>query len=315
MRYIKNFSEELEVFKALGSELRISILNLLLENGKMSMNELAERLNITNGALTNHIRKLEACDLIRVNTDSAVHGNLKMCEPHLDKILFVLTRDLQPCNEFKSHLRAGQYSSYEIYPTCGLSTADSIVGEVDDPRFFAHQKHFDADILWFSKGYVEYLIPSIIPFGNKIDQISISAELSSEAPGSNEIWPSDIHFYLNDTFIGMWTSPGDFADMHGLFTPDWWFPNWNQYGLLKTLTIGYNGVFMDNVKISNVSIDQFHFDYRDTIRFRMAVPDTARHSGGLTIFGRGFGNYNQDIEFRIQYSPIYGENKSADMAP
>lgn len=64
MRYIKNFQEELDVFRALGSEIRISILNLLLENGKMSMNELAERLNITNGALTNHIRKLEGCDLI-----------------------------------------------------------------------------------------------------------------------------------------------------------------------------------------------------------------------------------------------------------
>ena len=36
MRYINNLSEELEVFKALGSEVRISILNLLLERGKMS---------------------------------------------------------------------------------------------------------------------------------------------------------------------------------------------------------------------------------------------------------------------------------------
>ena len=54
MRYINNLSEELEVFKALGSEVRISILNLLLERGKMSMNELAEQLDITNGAMTNH---------------------------------------------------------------------------------------------------------------------------------------------------------------------------------------------------------------------------------------------------------------------
>ena len=91
MRYINNLSEELEVFKALGSEVRISILNLLLERGKMSMNELAEQLNITNGAMTNHIRKLESADLIRVTSDPNVHGNLKLCEPHLDKILFILT--------------------------------------------------------------------------------------------------------------------------------------------------------------------------------------------------------------------------------
>lgn len=231
-------------------------------------------------------------------------ANLKLCEPHLDKILFILNRGIQYNNEYKSYLRAGQYSSYEVYPTCGISTTSSVIGEVDDARYFAHQKHFEADILWFSRGYVEYQIPSIIPYHNKIDQISISAELSSEAPGSNETWPSDIHFYLNNTFIGVWTSPGDYADVPGLFTPDWWFANWNQYGLLKTLTINRNGVFMDNERLSNVSIDQLHLDYRDKLFFRMEVPDSAKHIGGLTVFGRGFGNYNQDIEFRIQYSPL-----------
>ena len=38
----------------------------------MSMNELAEQLDITNGALTNHIRKLENADLIRVTSDPNV---------------------------------------------------------------------------------------------------------------------------------------------------------------------------------------------------------------------------------------------------
>ncbi len=99
MRYINNLSEELEVFKALGSEVRISILTLLLERGKMSMNELAEQLDITNGAMTNHIRKLESADLIRVTSDPNVHGNLKLCEPHLDKILFILNRGIQYNND------------------------------------------------------------------------------------------------------------------------------------------------------------------------------------------------------------------------
>ncbi len=61
---------------------------------------------------------------------------------------------------------------------------------------------------------------------------------------------------------------------------------------------------MDNERLSNVSIDQLHLDYRDKLFFRMEVPDSAKHIGGLTVFGRGFGNYNQDIEFRIQYSPL-----------
>ena len=41
MLHIKNLDEGLEVFKALGSEVRINIVKLLLENREMNMNELA----------------------------------------------------------------------------------------------------------------------------------------------------------------------------------------------------------------------------------------------------------------------------------
>lgn len=56
MLHIKTLDDGLEIFKALGSEIRIEIVKILLENHGMSMNELAGRLNITNGALTNHIK-------------------------------------------------------------------------------------------------------------------------------------------------------------------------------------------------------------------------------------------------------------------
>ena len=59
------------------------------------------------------------------------------------------------------------------------------------------------------------------------------------------IYFTDISFYLNDVCIGTWTSPGDFGDVRGIFTPDWWFPNWNQYGLLKMLVINKKGTFID----------------------------------------------------------------------
>ena len=54
-----------------------------------------------------------------------------------------------------------------------------------------------------------------------------------------EIGHGSMRFTLNNTKVGSWTSPGDFGDVHGMFTPDWWFPNWNQYGLLKMLVIGH----------------------------------------------------------------------------
>lgn len=304
MLHITSLTEGLEIFKALGSDVRVEILNILLENNNMSMNELATRLNITNGALTSHIKKLESSGLITTSSESAGHGNQKICSVHLDKILIDLEKEEDFANVYNTELRVGHYSNYQICPTCGLASSKALIGEVDDARYFEHPERYNADILWFTKGYVEYVIPNFIPSSQKITQITISAELSSEAPGVNNVWPSDISFYLNDTCIGVWTSPGDFGDVKGLFTPDWWYPNWNQYGLLKLLVINKKGTFIDGLKISDVTIDNFNLDYRSGIRFKMSVDDDAAHVGGLTIFGKSFGNYGQDIKVSINYAPI-----------
>lgn len=133
-------------------------------------------------------------------------------------------------------MKVGHFTDYNVYPTCGLASANAIIGEVDDTRYFAHPDRYNADILWFTRGYVEYIIPNFIPISQQIDQITISAELGLEAPGINDVW-LDISFYVNDVFLGNWTSPGDFGDVKVIFTPDWWYPNWNQYGLLKLLVI------------------------------------------------------------------------------
>lgn len=304
MQHITSLDDGLELFKALGSEVRIDILKLLSESKHMSMNEIASNLNITNGALTNHVRKLENCGLIHISNESSGHGNQKFCSLAQDKILIDLDNLETTQNVYNTELRVGHYSNYLAYPTCGLASSHAIIGEVDDNRFFAHPDRYNADILWFSKGFVEYEIPNLIPYSQKITQIMISAELSSEAPGINNVWPSDISFYLNDVFLGIWTSPGDFGDTRGIFTPEWWYPNWNQYGLLKMLVINKQGTFMDGLKISDVTIRTFRLDYRSKIRFKMAVENDAEHVGGLTVFGKGFGNYGQDIKITINYKPM-----------
>lgn len=295
MLHIESLDDGLELFKALGSEVRIDIIKLLMENKTMNMNELATSLKITNGALTGHIKKLESCGIVSTANESMGHGNQKICSLRLDKILI----DIQPSsaqeNVYSNEINIGHYTDYKVYPTCGLATANKLIGEVDDTRYFSHPDRYNADILWFTKGYVEYMIPNFIPLNQKITGIMISAELSSEAPGINNNWPSDINFYLNNVHLGSWTSPGDFGDVPGIFTPDWWYPNWNQYGLLKMLVINRNGTYIDGLKISDVTIDQFQLDSTSTMKFKMSVDEDSEHVGGLTIFGKTFGNYAQEI--------------------
>lgn len=304
MIHITSLEDGIKIFKALGSEVRIEILKILLENEHMSMNQLAAQLNITNGALTGHIKKLEDCGLISTSNETAGHGNQKICSIIEDKIIVEIEKPVDDANVYSTSIKVGQFSSYHICPTCGLANSNSVIGELDDLRYFDHPDRYFADIMWFSKGYVEYTIPNLIPMNQKITQISISAEMSSEAPGINNKWPSDISFYLNDTLLGVWTLPGDFGNVKGLFTPDWWPLNWNQYGLLKLLVVNKKGTFIDGLKISDVTTTQLNLDNTSNLRFRMAVEETSAHVGGLTLFGKSFGNYGQDIQISLNYAPI-----------
>ncbi len=304
MLHIESLDDGLELFKALGSDIRVKIVNLLLAERGMNMNELASRLNISNGALTSHIKKLEACGIVTTSSESASHGNQKICSVNIDKILIDVEKREPAENMYRTEIKVGHFTDHEVYPTCGLSTHDAMIGEVDDPRYFSHPDRYDADILWFTKGYVEYDIPNFIPQGQRITELMIEAELSSEAPGVNSNWPSDIRFYLNDVRLGEWTSPGDFGDVPGIFTPDWWYPNWNQYGLLKLLLLNRYGFFVDGRKISDVTINDFDLTSNSSLKLKFAVEDDSEHVGGLTIFGKTFGNYAQDIAVGIGYKPL-----------
>lgn len=310
MIHITSLDDGLELFKALGSDIRIQILKILLENNQMSMNQLANELNISNGALTGHIKKLEECGLISISNDSSGHGNQKLCSLIQDRILVEIEKPIDLSNVYNTSIKVGQFSSHNVYPTCGMATSSFVIGELDDVRYFDHPDRFNADIMWFTKGYVEYVIPNLIPRNQKITQLSLSAEISSEAPGIDNNWPSDISFYINDTLVGTWTSPGDYGDVRGMFTPEWWPQNWNQYGLLKLLVINHKGTFIDGLKISDVTTSELNLDYTSTIRFRIAVEEDSAHVGGLTIFGKSFGNYDQDIVVSINYAPLDTEKNT-----
>ena len=310
MIHITSLDDGLELFKALGSDIRIQILKILLENNQMSMNQLANELNISNGALTGHIKKLEECGLISTSNDSSGHGNQKLCSLIQDRILVEIEKPIDLSNVYITSIKVGQFSSHNVYPTCGMATSSFVIGELDDVRYFDHPDRFNADIMWFTKGYVEYVIPNLIPRNQKITQLSLSAEISSEAPGIDNNWPSDISFYINDTLVGTWTSPGDYGDVRGMFTPEWWPQNWNQYGLLKLLVINHKGTFIDGLKISDITTSELNLDYTSTIRFRIAVEENSAHVGGLTIFGKSFGNYDQDIVVSINYAPLDTEKNT-----
>ena len=49
------------------------------------------------------------------------------------------------------------------------------------------------------------------------------------------------------------------------------------------------------MKISETKIGDLGLTSGEQIRFRIAVPETAEHCGGVTVFGKGFGDYDEGI--------------------
>lgn len=304
MRNIRDLSLSLPLFKCLGSDIRISVLELLAQNGPMPMKDIADRLNITSGSLSPHMKMLTDTGLITIKFDSGKHGVQKICSLAEERIIIDFENVVNSKNIYEMEIGVGQYTDYRALPTCGISAPDHLIGEVDDPRYFASPERFSAGIIWFALGYVEYFLPNYLTENQAPVELLISFEIASEAPGVREDWPSDIRFTINGIDVCTWTSPGDYGKNSGIYTPDWWDPNWNQYGLLKFLSVTENGTFIDGVKLTDVTLDDLNIVPGSPIKFKMSVSEESEHHGGLTLYGRSFGNYAQDILVRMQYRNI-----------
>lgn len=295
--------ERLDVIKGLASELRISILKLLDTEGPKNVNQISERLGYPQSTISSNLQVLENAGLIATRTQKARKGSQKICESAFSEIL-VAFREVaakpEP-NAIEVAMPLGLYTRCEVSGPCGLCAGDGVIGLLDVPETFLDPDRMKAGLLWFTRGYVEYQFPNNSKLNNTQPKaIEFSMELSSEVPGTDANWPSDIFIEVNGVDVGTWTSPGDFGDKRGVFTPDWWKLTGSQYGKLKHWRINRTGTYVDGVKLSEVRLGDLGIDRHRSIRMRIGVREEADHPGGINIFGRGFGNYNQDIVMRVR---------------
>jgi len=294
--------EGLHVLKSLASSARVSILKLLHQGGALNVNEIAEKLSLPQSTVSSNVQILEEAGLIRSETQKARKGNQKVCRSAFDEVLVVFKDDLKTIrsNAIEVQMPLGLYTSCEVTAPCGLCSADGIIGLLDVPDTFLDPDRMKAALVWFTRGYVEYQFPNNARLSKaEIEEMEFVMELSSEVPGTSADWPSDITITVNGVDVGTWTSPGDFGDKRGVYTPDWWKLKGSQYGKLKSWRIGPNGAFVDGMKISEVSLGDLDVAGHHSIRLKIGVKDDARHPGGVNLFGRGFGNYDQDIIMRL----------------
>lgn len=297
--------------KALSSPVRIQILQMLAEDkaeSKVSIAELARKMDIPASSAALHVKLLQDANLVKMEEKPGSRGNAKICVRDADMVSIRLTRMATDIENIVSvEMPIGAYTRCEVGSACGIANEDTIL-EMDDTELaFYMPERLSAQIIWSTRGYMEYTFPNRLkskPYKCVPRSLLISAELCSEAAGYREDWKSDITLWINDIECGTWTSPGDFGKRRGKITPGTWGSGRTQYGLLTTWEVRQDGCYVNKEWRSGVKIEDLHVMDKNSILIKIGNREDAQYVGGFNIFGKKFGDYEQDIIMSITYSEI-----------
>lgn len=301
--FLTTDEKNLEFFQALGSEKRLAILRLL-KNQDRSIKELSQILSITPAITTRHVKTLEHAGLVDVYIENGRHGLSKKVRLKLREAQIIFNNNYEEekqedCTQIDIPICS--YSSYDIEAPCGMATPEAIFGRIDDPRYFSAPNRYDISLLWFTSGYLDYPIPTFDIDIDNLKEIEITFEICSEYPGFNNSFKSDIYFYFNSMLLCCWTCPGDFGGRKGMYTPMWWNLG-TEFGLLKRISIDEKGVEMDGIHVSDRPLHEFIDRHENSFHFKIDCPHDTRHPGGCNLFGKRFGDFDQNILVKCYYA-------------
>jgi|YNPMSStandDraft_2_1061718.scaffolds.fasta_scaffold06746_2 predicted transcriptional regulator len=291
-----------DIFKALASKARLRILRLLAEHD-LNVNEIARALNLNYPTVSKHIQVLEQAGLILCEYMPGSQGAQKRCRLRWDKLIFSIETESAEEQVEEIEMAIGMYSLATPSPTCGLASREGYIGLMDDPQSFLLPERANAQLLWMGSGFVEYVFPNFLPTSVEITRVEVAMEICSEAPDYNNDYPSDITLWINGVEVGTWTCPGDFGGKRGRLNPAWWNDHGTQFGVLKVWSVNGDGAYIDGMRLSDVTVKDIMVVPQQPITVRIGNKPDARHIGGFNLFGKGFGNYEQDLLLRLHYSP------------
>lgn len=284
---------------ALASVDRIRILNLLSKR-PMSISEISEALNMAISSVSYHIDILAESQLVIISYQPGIKGHKKLCSKatlHIN----INWEDISPSPDTPItetvEMPIGNYTDCKVEAPCGLAGRESVIAPLDIPQNLFNPKRTAAQLLWFKSGWVSYVFPNYFLQSNPhYKKVAFSMELCSETSYYRTDWPSDITFWINDIEILTITSPGDFGGRRGIFTPEYWFINSTQYGLLYEFSVDDKGVHLGNKLVNkSVTFADLHLEQDNGIRLKLGIKPDATHVGGINLFGKYFGDYPQAI--------------------
>ncbi len=295
---------------ALSSKTRRDILRVV-NDLSYNISEIAKKMDLPISTVAFHVKHLKEAGLVSVQERMMTRGVEKIVSHSVDQIVMNCTMASPGCEttSTKFQIPIGSYMDCKVERTCGMASAEKMIGVNDTPSVFHSVERNDAQLIWLAKGYLEYHIPNYYLANEEATELLFSMELCSEAPNYRNEWTSDITFWVNGHELCTWTSPGDFGGRRGRLNPDWWLDISTQYGILKNVRINERGVYLDEKKVHSMNISQLHLEEGDYFTIRVGVKEDAQNCGGLNIFGEKFGDYEQAINVRVEHKTKREKNK------
>lgn len=291
------------VCKALSHPLRIRMLYQLLKSPR-SVNELSKLNGLTNSTVLFHLQILEKAALAVCKTKPNKKGKTLIFYINFNEIKINTSENANmPMKVETQSIGVGNYTYCKPLQYIRFATDERFI--VFDNIDAYNPVRFDAKLICIDNGEVCYAFSNTFAQRGTVDKLEFSLELSSESPYFCNDWKSEIIFSVCGIDVATYLSPGDFGGERGKLTPIWWDDRYSQYGLLVTLEIKTDGVYINNKKINDrITLASLPLTDSDKLTFSVRTDKTRKYAGGFNIFGKSFGNFPQDILFKAYYTPV-----------
>ena len=290
------------VARALSVQTRVEILRLLSRENIMSVHEIARAFSIPASTASVHISVLEEAGLVTCERMSGIHGVNKMCSKKVHQILFRLQEGAQEnSKKLVQNLPLGAYSeARNITAPCGLASHEGPIGVYNQPICFFLPERLNAKVMWLKSGSLLYHFSSVMDKKAELESLFFSLEIRTQGE-IDAVLKTEIHVKINGCDLGGVVLNGNTDGQRGALNPDWWPDVSTQHGDLTVWKVTRQGSFLQNLYLSNVTLEDLRLLDSDHITVELCLPENSEYTSGLNLFGNGFGNYDQALQLVITY--------------
>lgn len=291
-----------EVLKALSNETRYRIVELL-QNGPLSVSEIARELGISQPTVTSYIGILEKVGLVSSRIQRSPRSFNKLCYVLFNNVSFSFQGPglIKEPDIYRIELPVGHYTAFQSQGASFLASEAGMIASSKEYAGFFHPNRMEAELLVVTNGEIHYFFPHNIPNEHEVVFLELSMELAvafPDHPGEVEVLIA-----INDREVSPFRLDYHHIDEDNINMADWYPQGLSRMGSLCTCRIDSNGTTLNGRPAGRITPPELGLDFMQPIAVRMTVRSESPEGRGIALFGKAFGRYEQSINLAIGFNP------------